>query len=83
MAELPAHPRSRRIAEGVGFVVVWVALGLIFKLGDSLNRQSLYLVIGIPLTIVFQLFVRRRPLRELWVRNGPRLGCAQSSCRSS
>jgi hypothetical protein len=73
MAELPAHARSRRIAEGAGFVVVWVAIGLIFKLGDSLNRQSLYLVIGIPLTIVFQLFVRRRPLHELWVRNGPRL----------
>jgi membrane protease YdiL (CAAX protease family) len=52
---------------------VWVAIGFIFRLGDSLNRQSLYLVIGIPLTIVFQLFVRRRPLRELWVRGGPRL----------
>jgi membrane protease YdiL (CAAX protease family) len=76
MAELPAlaaHPRSRRIAEAVGFVVVWIAIGLIFHLGDSLNRQSIYLVIGIPLTIVFQLLVRKRPLQELWVRNGPRL----------
>jgi membrane protease YdiL (CAAX protease family) len=76
MAELPAvkaDPRSRRIAEGVGVVVVWIAIGLIFKLGDSLNRQAFYLVIGIPITIVFQLFVRKRPLHELWVRNGPRL----------
>jgi membrane protease YdiL (CAAX protease family) len=76
MAEVPAlaaHQRSRRIAEAVGFVVVWIAIGLIFHLGDSLNRQSIYLVIGIPLTIVFQLLVRKRPLQELWVRNGPRL----------
>jgi membrane protease YdiL (CAAX protease family) len=64
---------SRRIAEGVAFVVVWVAIGFIFDLGETANRQSIYLVIGIPLTIVFQLFVRRRPLQELWVRNGPKL----------
>lgn len=71
--EQSTGPRSRRGAEGVAFVTAWVAIGFIFDLGKSLNRQSLYLVIGIPLTIVFQLFVRRRPLRELWVRNGPRL----------
>jgi hypothetical protein len=29
-----------------------------------------YLVIGIPLVAGFQLFVRRRPLRDLWVRDG-------------
>jgi membrane protease YdiL (CAAX protease family) len=68
-----SRPRSRRIAEGVAFVVVWVAIGFIFDLGETANRQSIYLVIGIPLTIVFQLFVRRRPLQELWVRNGPKL----------
>jgi membrane protease YdiL (CAAX protease family) len=71
--ERSTRPRSRRVAEGVAFVTVWVAIGFIFDLGESLSRQSLYLVIGIPLAIVFQLFVRRRPLRELWVRNGPRL----------
>jgi membrane protease YdiL (CAAX protease family) len=71
--ELSTAPRSRRIAEGVAFVVVWVAIGFVFDLGSSLNRQSIYLVIGIPLTIVFQLYVRRRPLQELWVRNGPKV----------
>jgi hypothetical protein len=65
--------RTQRVAEGAAFVVVWVAIGLIFDLGDSINRQSIYLLIGIPLTIVFQLFVRRRPLNELWVRNGPKV----------
>jgi len=32
-----------------------------------------YLLIGIPLTVVFQLAIRKRPLHELWVRDGPRL----------
>jgi membrane protease YdiL (CAAX protease family) len=71
--EQSTAPRARRVTECVAFVVVWVAIGYIFDLGSSLNRQSLYLVIGIPLTIVFQLYVRRRPLQELWVRNGPKV----------
>jgi membrane protease YdiL (CAAX protease family) len=71
--EQSTAPRSRRVAECVAFVVVWVAIGFIFDLGSSLNRQSLYVVIGIPLTIVLQLYVRRRPLQELWVRNGPKV----------
>jgi membrane protease YdiL (CAAX protease family) len=29
-----------------------------------------YLLLGVPLTAAFQLLVRRRPLRELWVRDG-------------
>jgi hypothetical protein len=73
MREQVTQPRTRRIAEGTAFVVVWIAIGLIFDLGDSVNRQSIYLLIGIPLTIVFQLYVRKRPLNELWVRNGPKV----------
>jgi membrane protease YdiL (CAAX protease family) len=73
MQEQLTRSRTRRVVEGAGFVVVWIAIGLIFDLGDSVNRQSIYLLIGIPLTIVFQLFVRRRPLTELWVRNGPKV----------
>lgn len=77
MQEQPAKPTTRprpvRVAEGIAFVAVWVAIGLIFDLGETTNRQSFYLVLGIPFTIVFQLFVRRRPLHELWVRDGPRL----------
>jgi membrane protease YdiL (CAAX protease family) len=30
-----------------------------------------YLLFGIPLTAGFQLLVRRRPIRDLWVRGGP------------
>jgi membrane protease YdiL (CAAX protease family) len=73
MQEQVTQPRTRRIAEGTAFVVVWIAIGFIFDLGDSINRQSIYLLIGIPLTIVFQLYVRKRPLNELWVRNGPKV----------
>ena len=58
--------------EGLAFVAGWVAIGYIFDLGKTLNRQCVYLLIGIPLTIVFQLVIRKRPLRELWVRGGPR-----------
>jgi membrane protease YdiL (CAAX protease family) len=66
--------RARRMAEGLAFVAGWVAIGYVFDLGKTLNRQCLYLLIGIPLTVVFQLAIRKRPLRELWVRDGPRLG---------
>jgi membrane protease YdiL (CAAX protease family) len=30
-----------------------------------------YLLFGIPLTAGFQLFVRKRPIKDLWVRGGP------------
>ena len=32
-----------------------------------------YLLFGIPLTAGFQLFVRKRPIKDLWVRGGPGL----------
>ncbi len=46
------------------FVAVYIALGYIFHL----NAQ-VYLLIGIPLTILFQLFVAKQPLHKLWVRD--------------
>lgn len=48
------------------FVSVWVGLGLAFRLGPNE-----YLLVGIPLTVAFQLLVRRRPIRDMWVRSGP------------
>lgn len=59
--------RPRRLLEGFGFVAVWVTLGYLLPLNDET-----YLLLGIPLTISFQLLVRRRPLRELWVRDATR-----------
>jgi membrane protease YdiL (CAAX protease family) len=65
--------RARRMLEGLAFVAGWIAIGYVFDLGSTFNRQCIYLLIGIPITIVFQLVIRKRPLRELWVRNGPRI----------
>jgi membrane protease YdiL (CAAX protease family) len=59
--------RRRRVLEGLGFVAVWVALGYLFC-PDDLT----YLLLGVPLTIGFQTLVRRRRLRELWVRDATR-----------
>ncbi len=59
--------RERRVLEGLGFVAVWVVLGYLFCSDDLV-----YLLVGVPLTIGFQTLVRRRPLRELWVRDSVR-----------
>ncbi len=61
----------RRALEVTGLVAVWMGLGFAFHL-----RPEAYLLLGIPLTGAFQMFVRRQPLRALWVREAPpfRLG---------
>jgi membrane protease YdiL (CAAX protease family) len=43
-----------------------MALGFAFSLG-----ADAYLLLGIPITIGFQVLVVRRPLRSLWVRDAP------------
>jgi hypothetical protein len=84
----PGSPREvahgRRILEVLGFWALWVAIGEAitgtgWELPDDAQYVSSadiswYLVIGIPLVAVFQLWVRRRPLRDLWVRDGQPLG---------
>jgi len=55
---------SRHLA----FVGVWIAAGVLL----DMSPHS-YLVFGIPLTAGFQLFVRKRPIKDLWVRGGPGL----------
>jgi len=57
--------RARRLAEGTVFVGVWIALGYLLPVD-----ANTYILLGIPLTVAFQLWVRRRPLRELWMRDG-------------
>ncbi|HSK53802.1 MAG TPA: hypothetical protein VK908_00980 [Jiangellales bacterium] len=59
------RPRRRRVVEGVGFVAAWVGLGYLLPVS-----AEAYLLMGIPLTIAFQVLVRRRPVRELLVRGG-------------
>ncbi len=56
--------QGRRIVEGLGFVGAWVGLGYLLPWGSEA-----YLLVGVPLTVLFQVLVRRRPIRELWVRS--------------
>jgi membrane protease YdiL (CAAX protease family) len=58
----------RRWGEAVAFVAVWVAAGELLDMSPNT-----YLLFGIPLTAGFQLFVRGRPIKALWVRDGPGL----------
>jgi membrane protease YdiL (CAAX protease family) len=55
---------ARRYIEVLAFVAIWMALGWIFHLD-----VNAYLLIGVPLVGLFQCFIRRQPLRTLWVRD--------------
>lgn len=61
--------RLRRWAEGIAFVATWTALGWFLRLG-----ANAYLLVGLPLTIAFQRYVRGEPLRAMWVREAPPMG---------
>lgn len=49
------------------FMVVYISLGFLLRL-----EAVSYLLLGIPLTIIFQLLIVRQPLHKLWLRDGER-----------
>ena len=55
----------------VAFVAVWMLCGVV---GDL--SANAYLLLGVPLVVMFQLTVARRPLQSMWLRAAPpfRLG---------
>src|ERR1700694_5779168 len=57
----------RRYLEVIALVAVWMAAG--WLLGLDANQ---YLLAGVPLVVIFQLVVRRPPLRKLWRRDSDR-----------
>jgi membrane protease YdiL (CAAX protease family) len=59
---------GRLARAGVATLVIggYMALGAAFGLG-----AEAYLVLGIPITIAFQMLIVRRPLRSLWLREAP------------
>ncbi len=59
-----SQPIRALIAAGV------VALYMVLGWGLRLDGNA-YLVMGIPLLLVFQVFVARRPLTELWLKQPP------------
>jgi membrane protease YdiL (CAAX protease family) len=65
----PATAVDRRLARAAVATLViggYMALGFAFRLG-----AEAYLLLGIPITIAFQVLVVRRPLRSLWLRQAP------------
>ena len=65
----PATAVDRRLSRAAVATLVigcYMALGAAFGLG-----AEAYLLLGIPITIAFQVLVVRRPLRALWLRNAP------------
>lgn len=67
----PLRGPVRAYGEALVCVAAWAGLGWAFQLGGEA-----YLVLGVPITILFQRFVRRQPLRAMWVADAPpfRLG---------
>jgi membrane protease YdiL (CAAX protease family) len=65
----PAIAFEGRIARATVATAViggYIALGFAFRLG-----AEAYLLLGLPITIGFQILVVRRPLRSLWLRDAP------------
>lgn len=65
----PATAVDRRLARAVvGTLVIggYVAVGLAFRLS-----AEAYLLVGIPITVAFQVLVVRQPLPALWLRGTP------------
>jgi len=56
-----------RSVQAVVFVGIWMAIGWLFHLD-----ANSYLVVGVPLVVVFQLVVRKKPLVTLWIRDAER-----------
>jgi membrane protease YdiL (CAAX protease family) len=56
----------QRLVEVTLCVAAWIGIGEAVDAGINT-----YLLIGIPIVALFQLLVRRRPIKELWVRGGP------------
>lgn len=63
-----AHSRPLRFLIVGLTVVVWWGLGFLLHL-----TLPAFLLLGIPLLVVFQLGIHRQPIRTLWVRSGPPL----------
>src|SRR3954447_12810317 len=66
----PARSPGRRVVSAVQVAVLtgaWIGVGMWLGLDGRV-----YVALGIPFVLVFQLWVRRLPVRHLWVRDGDR-----------
>lgn len=53
-----------RYLQTILFMVVYISLGFLLRL-----KTEAYLLLGIPLTIIFQLLVAKQPIHKLWLRD--------------
>jgi membrane protease YdiL (CAAX protease family) len=65
-AALPAK-QFVRCLQAVVFVAIWMAIGWVFH-----PDANSYLIAGVPLVMIFQIFVRKKPLVTLWIRDADR-----------
>jgi hypothetical protein len=76
-SETLGSPVATKPALGAGsrplrFLVVTLAVAVYMALGFLLHTDVIqYLLLGIPLLLLFQIGVHRQPLRTMWVRSGP------------
>lgn len=68
LMSVAADGRVRRSIVATLVIAAWMAIGSAFALS-----ADAYLLLGVPITIGFQVLVVRRPLRTLWVRAAPPL----------
>lgn len=59
--------RLRRWFDAALAVAIWMALGWALRVD-----ANGYLLLGVPITVAFQLWISRRPLHTLWVRDADR-----------
>jgi membrane protease YdiL (CAAX protease family) len=57
-------PIHIRYLQTILLMVVYISLGFLLKL-----EAVSYLLLGIPLTLIFQLLIVRQPLHKLWLRD--------------
>jgi hypothetical protein len=67
----PDPPFPRRYLAVVIFVGIWVLCGWTARLGTEA-----YLLLGVPLVMLFQRFIAHRPLAALWVASANRVRLA-------
>lgn len=70
-AQAPATaggPRLLRYGLATSTVALYVGLGFLLR-----PDANTYLLLGMPITLLFQRLVARRPLLELWLRDGQAL----------
>jgi hypothetical protein len=72
-AGAPDRSRLSRFIEVTAFWGVYIAIGEILGLGSTTGEMETYLLLSVPLVVLFQLLVARRDIRELWVRTAPKV----------